>query len=339
MLEYLENLCALRGVSGDEGAVAAYITKQLEGLCEWRVDALGNVIATKKGGARAKNRVMLCTNMDEPGFIVTGHTDEGLLHFTTVGALDSRVIIGKPVLAGDAGLPGAVGAKAVHMMTAEEKNKPLKVDELRIDLGFTTREAAEAAVCSGERVVFDSAFTRFGQGLCKSRALTGRAGCAVLLALLRGELPCDMTFVFATQHVANGGAAASAAYAVAPDIAIAVEAVPAGDITGVDAAKQVCRLGGGPVLSFADKETVYDGALYHLGLRTAEDLGLPVQTRRGVVGEGLSRRIQSVRGGVRCASVTLPCRYVNSPCPVMNEGDLETSVRLLAAFAAQAAAL
>lgn len=339
MLKDLEALCALRGVSGDESAVAAYITKQLNGICTWHMDALGSVIAQKKGARKPKNSILLCTHMDEPGFLITGHTDEGLLHFTAVGDVDSRVIIGKPVLAGDGAFPGIVGAKPVHMMTAEERDAPLKVDDLFIDLGFTAREAAEAAVCAGERAVFDSAFTRFGEGLVAARALTGRAGCAALLALARTDCAYDMTLVFATQHEAGGGAMRAAAYATAPDIAIFVEAVAADDIPGVPPERQICGLGKGPVLSFADKETLYDNALYRLALATAQACGVPVQSRRGAVGQGGAHHVQTVRGGVRCASVALPCRYVNSPCCVMNETDCDAAARLLPAFAAAAAAL
>ena len=59
LAEILEELCALGGISGDEGDVAEYICKKLEGKCEYSIDNLGNVIAYKKGAKRAPHRQKL----------------------------------------------------------------------------------------------------------------------------------------------------------------------------------------------------------------------------------------------------------------------------------------
>ena len=50
MRELLKELCALNGVSGDEGAVRDFIRAQAEPYADSiRTDALGNLIVFKKG--------------------------------------------------------------------------------------------------------------------------------------------------------------------------------------------------------------------------------------------------------------------------------------------------
>ena len=49
-LKLLERLCNASGVSGDEGEVRAIVLEQVRPVAdEVKVDALGNVLATKRG--------------------------------------------------------------------------------------------------------------------------------------------------------------------------------------------------------------------------------------------------------------------------------------------------
>lgn len=110
MIQCLETLCALNGVSGDEGQVRSYIRGWAEEHADSvRTDALGNLIVFKRGRKAAENRLMLCAHMDEVGVIVTRATDEGFLKFDFVGGVDRRVALGKPVELGPAGSPGSSG--------------------------------------------------------------------------------------------------------------------------------------------------------------------------------------------------------------------------------------
>ena len=45
----LKELCLLNGTSGDERAVREYIIEKIRGKCDYKVDALGSVVAFKKG--------------------------------------------------------------------------------------------------------------------------------------------------------------------------------------------------------------------------------------------------------------------------------------------------
>ncbi len=50
----LKDLCLLNGTSGDESAVRDYIISKIKDNCEYKVDALGSIIAFKKGQKKNK---------------------------------------------------------------------------------------------------------------------------------------------------------------------------------------------------------------------------------------------------------------------------------------------
>ena len=124
MLEQLKTLCALNGVSGDEGAVRDYIRREAEPYADSiRTDAMGNLIVHKKGKKRTGNKLLLAAHMDEVGVIVTGITEQGFLRFDFVGGVDRRVALGKPVVLGDARVPGIIGLKAIHLVSRDEMKR------------------------------------------------------------------------------------------------------------------------------------------------------------------------------------------------------------------------
>jgi putative aminopeptidase FrvX len=101
-LALLEKLCNACAVSGDEGEVRRIVLEEVRPLAdEVKVDAMGNVLSFKKGKGRKKRpRVMLDAHMDEVGFMLVADDGEGVYQFVTIGGIDPRVLLGKPVLVG-----------------------------------------------------------------------------------------------------------------------------------------------------------------------------------------------------------------------------------------------
>lgn len=339
MLEHVRALCAIAGTSGDEGQVAEYIVSQLPADARITRDALGNLLVFRKGAAAPKRRVMLCAHMDEVGFLVTHITKEGLLRFAAVGGVDARVALGRQVAVGSEGLVGVIGTKAVHMQKEEERGKAPGIDELYIDIGASSDDEAKAHVTLGDRVTFVSDFTEYGEGFLKARALDDRVGCAILLTLLREELPFDLHAAFTVQEEVGLRGARTAAYTIAPELALVLETTTAADIPGVSGENRVCELKKGPVVSFMDRSTIYDRELYALAFEEAERLGIPCQTKSLVAGGNDSGAIHTSVGGVRTAVISVPCRYLHSPSCVIALEDLEHSLTLARALVNRMAAL
>lgn len=330
-MKLYQEICMLKGVSGDESAVAAYISEQLEGVCEVQIDPLGSVIAHVKGAKTSKHKIGIFAHMDEVGLVITSVTEEGLLKFASIG-IDTAVLHGRAVIIGDEGIRGVIGCKAYHHLSESERNTPTKVEDLFICIGASSKEEALRHISLGDTAVFDEEFCSFGEGMLLSKALDDRLGCALLIELLQSELPCDVTAVFTTMEETGMQGATAAAYNTDVDIAIVLENTTAGDIHGAGADKRVCSLGKGPVVSFMDKGTLYDRELYRMAFEEAERLGIPIQTKEGVFGGNDAKVVIRSRSGVRVMAISIPCRYLHSASGVVNATDVEHTAKLLRAM-------
>lgn len=337
-LELARELSLINGTSGNEERVREYILNKLPPECETAVDALGNLIVTKKGAKTPKNKVMLCAHMDEVGFIATMINDDGSVKFAPVGGINASAVFGRRVRS-ESGALGVIAAKATHLVKDEEKEKQPEISALSIDIGASSAEEAAKSVRQGECFCFESEFFRFGEDMLKGKALDDRVGCAVLIELLNTSLPCDLTCVFTVQEEIGTRGAQCAAYNVKPDFAIVLETTTACDIAGVDGEKQVCRLGEGAVVSFMDKGTIYDKELYRLAFETARANGIPVQTKTAVAGGNDSGAIHKAVGGIRTAAISVPTRYLHTPACVMKLSDVEAVEKLARLFSEQLCAL
>lgn len=334
----LAKLSELHGISGVEDDVRNYILKEIKPHCDSvEVNSTGSIIAFKKGKNTPEHKLMLCAHMDEVGLIVTDINENGLLKFATVGGIDRRVLCGTPVLVGEEKIPGVIGAKPLHLLKGDERGAAPAVDELYIDIGALTKDEAFEKVCPGDDVVFDTSFGEFGDGLLKGKALDDRAGCAILMDIIGRDLACDMYFVFSTMEEVGLRGAKCAAYSLEPDMAIVVESTTAADIPNVDECSQVCKVGEGAVISFMDRATIYDRGLYKMVQRVANERGIAWQYKKAVSGGNDSGSIHNSRGGVRTAAISLPCRYLHSPCSVIAEKDLNAVCELTYALAEKAA--
>lgn len=331
MIELMKELCALPGPSGCEDAVRAFVLKRVKPFAdEIRTDAIGNVMVFRRGRKALDRPVALCAHMDEVGVIIKKITEDGMLKFGFVGGVDPRVVIGRPVRFGD--VPGVIGIKAVHLTTAAERRTMPKTKNLYIDIGATSRAAAEKLVSLGDYGVFDSAVVEFGDGLIKAKAIDDRVGCAALLRLLEDEPPVDTWFCFTVQEETGLRGAASMAFALDPGFAMVLEGTTAADLAEVKGADAVCRVRGGVVLPFMDGATIYDAALFELLRDACIKRGIPWQTKTRVAGGTDAGRIHRSRAGVRVCAAAAPVRYIHSPSSVAAKADCEAVLAAARAF-------
>ena len=333
MLELLKQLCLLNGVSGDEGEVRAFLRAQAEPYAgSIRTDALGNLIVFKQGAKATGNRLLLAAHMDEVGLIITHVTDEGFLKFGFVGGVDRRIAIGKPVVLGPDRVPGIISLKAIHLTDKAELKKVSKTDSLYIDIGAGSREEALKKVPLGSYGSFVSQPEEFGDGFFKARAIDDRIGCAIMLELLKEELPLDVTFAFTAQEEVGTRGAFGAAFSVTPQVALVLETTTAANLPGVDSHRRVCAPGKGPVISYMDGSTIYDRGLFEDLRRLAEDNGIPWQTKEYIAGGNDARTIQRTKQGVRVAAMSAATRYLHAPSSVASVADFKNMLELTRLF-------
>lgn len=327
MIDQLKKLCLLNGISGDETAVSDYIISQIKDYAEVKTDNLGNVIAFCKGKKTPKNKVLVSAHMDEVGMIVTYINPDGTLKISSVGGVDPRVVFGRRVLVNGKTL-GVIGGTAVHKLSAEQRKKAVAFDKMTVDIGCDSREEAEKLVSLGDSVTFVSDFVEYGDGFVKCKAIDDRAGCAIMIRLIQQGVEYDTYFTFVVQEEIGLRGSKTASYTVDPDYAFVLEATTAADIPSAVNEKRVCTLGKGPVVSFMDRHTIYDKEMYKLAFDTAEENGIPCQTKTMVAGGNDAGAIHLARGGVRTTAVSLPCRYLHSPSCVIKKSDFENAYTL-----------
>jgi len=213
-----------------------------------------------------------------------------------------------------------VGLAPVHLLEGDEKTRLPKQESLYIDIGAENREEALQQVRLGDYATFAPGLTRFGSGYIESRALDDRLGCLILLELLHAH-PTLCAVFSAREEI--GGAAGAAAFVLEPRYAIVVETTTAADLPGIEGAQRVCALGGGAVVPFMDRGTMYPIDLYELAMDTAKRHGIPAQTKTMVAGATDARGIHMSRGGVPTLGLATPCRNLHSPSLVIKESDAQ----------------
>lgn len=339
---FLEKLSQARGVSGDEAGVRAMIADQIRKYVdEYRTDALGNLIAWKRGVPRRRARrtsfkLLLAAHMDEVGLVVTHIDADGYLHFERVGSIDERILPSKMVLIGETGVPGVIGLKPRHLTPVAELEKVVSSADLVIDIGAISREDAERVVKVGDYATFAAEFTPFGDNCVRGKALDDRVGCALLVELLRDEYPFDLYAAFTAQEEVGLRGARVAAYNVEPDAALVLEATvcddsPARGRGATDDVSPTTRLGAGPALTLADRSLIADRRLVHWLEQTAREHNIPYQFKQPLVGGTDAGRLHLTRAGVPSAVVSVPARYIHGPAAVISLDDFHHTLRLLRA--------
>ena len=327
-IKLLERLCNAVAVSGDEGEVRHIVLEELKGHAEdIRVDALGNVLAIKKGTEKRRRCVMLSAHMDEVGFMLVADDGEGLFRFEIIGGMDVRQLPGKAVLVGAQHVPGVIGARPIHLTSAEERKQKIPLDAMRIDIG-----PGEKTVKPSDRATFATRFQRSGPSLM-AKALDNRLGVVTLIELVKHAPPgIDLLAAFTVQEEIGTRGAKVAAYAFNPDLGIAVDATPANDLPGWDGAENTTyntRLGLGPAIYVADSATLSDPRLVRWLAETGDAMKIPYQFRQPGGGGTDAGAIHKTRVGIPSVSVSVPHRYSHTAISVARLDDWKNSLSLL----------
>lgn len=324
----LKKLTEIDAVSGNEKNLRDFIISQIKDhATSINVDTMGNIIAFKKGRHKTNHTFMACAHLDEVGFIVSKITDDGFIKFKSVGGIDDRILLTQRVRIGNQ--KGVIGLKAVHLQSADERKKVIKIENMYIDIGAKDKKEAEKKVKIGDYIAFDSDYEEFGNDFIAAKALDDRVGCFILMNAIKKDYANDMYFCFTVQEEVGLRGARVLAHSLNAEAAIIVECTTALDIPFTEPHETVTTLGNGPALTSMDRTTIQSKALNKLAIGTANSRNIPYQIKRAVAGGNDAGAISIYGGGCETVCISVPSRNIHSPVCVVKKSDVENAQKLV----------
>jgi endoglucanase len=300
-------------------------------------DLHGNSIAVLN--ENGKPRVMLAGHIDEIGFMVKYIDDDGFIYFTPIGGWDLQIPQGQRVWIKTNGgrITGVIGKKPIHLLDEEERKKIPKFKDLWIDIGAKNRREAEEIVKIGDPIVLAYEFTPLKGDLVAARGIDDRVGAFVVLEALRllsrEKINAAVFSVATVQEEIDLRGAKTSAFRISPEIGIAVDVTFATDFPKIRKEKEAIgdiKLGMGPVIARGPN---INPKVFDTLLKVAEEEDIPYQVEGLPRGTGTDANvIQLTREGVATGLISIPNRYMHTPCEVISVKDLENAAKLIAAF-------
>ncbi len=327
MLNILKNLNSTPSVSGREKAISdkilTYIAPLTDKVYE---DAMGNLIAYKKGSGQDAKKIMLCAHMDEIGFMVTHIDDKGFIRVSPVGGINFISACYSYVVSEN-------GVKGVMVPEAGTAASDIKADKVYIDIGAKDRREAEKKVRIGDFFVCEPSVTKIGKKLC-GRPMDDRIGCAIMIKMAQklAETDCknDIYYCFAVQEEVGARGSKPAAFAIDPDCALAFDVTGTGDVIG--AKPMECSVGGGAAIKLKDQSVICDRGVVDKLTALAKENDIKYQYEILTYGGTDTSSMQLTRGGVAAGAISIPTRYIHSNVEMIDMGDCDACVDLALAF-------
>jgi len=327
-----KTLTELPGAPGNEHAVRAYMKEELSKYADEIIqDRLGGVFGVK---GTTGPKVMVAGHMDEVGFMVTQITKNGMLRFQTLGGWWDQVLLAQRVeIMTDHGpVVGVIGSIPPHNLTAEQRQKPMEIKNMLIDIGADDKaDAEQIGIRPGQAIVPVMPFTPMAnEKKILAKAWDNRYGCGLAIDLLK-ELKDDTTpnqlYAGATvQEEVGLRGSQVAANMIQPDIFYALDASPANDMTGDD--KEFGKLGQGALLRIFDRSMITHRGIKDFVLDTAESNDIPYQyfISQGGTDAG---RVHLTNNGVPSAVVGICSRYIHTHGSIIHVDDYAAAKELI----------
>ena len=331
-LNLLSKICKTPGAPGFEQPIRAFILKEIKPLVdEVSIDPMGNIIALKKGKKRKK--VMIAAHMDEIGFIVTHIDDDGFVRFHTLGGFDPKTLTSQRVIIhGKKDVIGVMGAKPIHIMTAEERNRPVPTKDYYIDTGMPVSEVKKI-IAIGDSITRNRELIEMGDCV-NGKSLDNRVSVYILIETLRElkkkKLPFDVYAVFTVQEEIGIRGAQAATHLIDPDFGFGLDVTIAFDVPGAQSHEKVTELGKGAGIKIMDSSVVSDYRMVQYLKEQATKNKIKWQaeilTRGGTDTAAIQRygKTGSITG-----AISIPLRHIHQTIEMAHKGDVRDCIDLL----------
>ncbi len=334
-LQLLGQLSEASGVPGREERVRDLLRPHLERLFdEAATDAMGNLIAVKKNPG--KPRVLIAAHIDEIGFYVKHIDERGFIRVQNVGGFDMRNLLARrvKVLARGGELTGLMNpsGRPIHIAKEEDKKKVPEMNEFMIDLGLPGPQVREL-VRIGDPVTLVAAFSEIGD--CVSgKCLDNRVAAWVVIEAMKKLKTANYEIILActVQEEVGLRGAGPAAFAVNPDIAVALDTTLCVDTPGVPEDERVTQQGAGVAIKILDSSSISNRELVDAFAAAADARGVKYQFSVLPRGGTDAGAMQRSREGIKTVTLAVPTRYIHTVTEMIHKDDLQSAIDMLVAW-------
>lgn len=333
--ELLKKLSSIRAVTGRENMATDKIAELFREYCdEVSVDAFYNVIGLKKGKSKNPKTVLVTAHYDEIGLIVTDIEESGFLRFAAAGGVDAKAIGAMEVTVhGKKDLFGVIGAKAPHLIPAEDRDKAVKMEDMRIDIGYD-KEKAQELVTIGDMISFNSPARELMNNRIAGKSLDNRSGVAGLIEILK-ELKKlnheDNVYIVATVQEELGliGAICTT-YNIKADLGIVID-VCHGDMPDAPSDSSFplgkgVAVAVGPILNRKHTKAI---------IKMAKEENISYQIDPEAGDTGTEAAVHAIaRDGIPVILLSIPSKYMHTTVEMVSVDDVISTGRLAARYIA-----
>lgn len=312
-------------VSGNESQLAKIICDDLKSVCdEISIDAMGNVIAYKKGKDSSK-KLMIASHMDEIGFIVVNIEENGMIRVAPIGGINAVASCYHNVKFQN-------GVSGILVVEDGTKFADITPNKLFVDIGADSESKARRKVKIGDVCAIAPMFKKLSNKRYASKAFDDRVCCAIsAYAALNCDTPAyDTWFVFTVQEEVGCRGAKPSSFSVMPDYSIALDVTPSPACGNPN--HLTTKLGNGAAIKVKDSSVICSNKIVERLTDLAEANGIKYQYEVLLAGGTDTSAMQIAGAGSHAGCISLPTRYVHTPVETIDTDDLKACADLLIAF-------
>jgi putative aminopeptidase len=324
MFAQLKKFVYAHGVSGDEENISSVIASDIAPYVDKvYTDAMGNLIAFKKGKGENPKKLMFAAHMDEIGFMVSFIDDKGYLRVSKMGGINYNAAAFSEVEFGN----GTLGVIVPEARTAAKDFRP---EVFYVDIGAKSKKDAERRVRIGDTCRVSPKLIHLAGSRVAGRPIDDRIGCLMLFeaAKTAKSFENDTYFVFTVQEEVGVRGAKTSAFSIAPDWAVAADIGGSGDVPNCAPFEVV--LGKGIAIKLKDGMVICHKKMVETMKSVAEAGDIPYQLEILESGGTDTCMLQQAAGGCIAGALSIPTRYGHSAVEVVDMNDVAGGVKILA---------
>lgn len=349
----LKELCQLAGASGFESDVRDYLIKAWEKhLDDYIVDGMENLIGVVKSkmSPSPQLNVLIMAHMDEVGLIVKDITEEGFLHFDTLGGQTDEAIAGHlwKVHTEKGDVSGYSGLESGHTMASFPPSQKINQKQFFLDVGATSRiDAEEMGIRIGSAITYGGPSFKMQQTRILAKALDDRFALAIMTDLLekiadeKEKLPFNLFLAATTQEELGmrGSKVVYQSLPAQPDFVINLDIGLARDypllysqISGAPPTSKLPKLGGGLTITAYDHSMITNPKLINYLSHLCRDHKVDYQLDCATMSATDASCLQQSGPGLPVVNIGIPIRYAHSHLSMMDTRDYDSLLNFMMHF-------